>query len=284
MRVVLLTALAMIAFSAPTMAVTGRVNDPRDTFREDHLDGPATYDPLDIATVAVAYDAAAGSVRLTLSFYGPVPSEPGGQETYAVAVGQRDFDSCAPAGVWIRAPLPETSYGASVTVDGYVEEIPSRVTVSADRREIVVEAAHRVLAGRDLNCTTRGTIGAEWGRGCNEHRCWQPGQYVADRHAPVWLGAPPRHCAGSVSYRAGVLTQRATALESDALACPVARIVARRFFVRRAADHEECAVGCPVRVPGLGRWTCRLDILTLTTTCRAGEREIRWRQRDARHA
>lgn len=157
-----MVAVALAAFGVTASAASAEI---RSGSASDPMDMPASIDGVsessDLEAAWLEYDTA-GSITAVYRFYRPLPDETslgvGGQ----IRSGERCDLTFAPGSrAYINIALrqrvggpsgPQVPMSGSVTLEGVDGEIAGAVTISADRRDVMIEASHPMLANRDYRC------------------------------------------------------------------------------------------------------------------------------------
>lgn len=166
----------LFAFSALTPTARAEV---RGAVLADPQDQPASIDGVphgaDVESMRVQYDPS-GTVTAVARFFGPTAGDY--RFLFTLTTGNAQNPCAGTTG-----PPGTTAYGGTYTRSsssdtpmGYLGlsdltgDIPATVTISADKREVMVEATHPALANRDYTCANGETISdtsAYYSRACN---------------------------------------------------------------------------------------------------------------------
>jgi hypothetical protein len=158
-------ALAVVAAAGAIAAASAQAattTDTRHAAIADLADQPrnpdGTFSAADIAVVTADYSPS-GSLRLLMTFYGPVPSSSPYTASWVVSAGTCQNAVDPGARVVVTAPVGDPGV-ATAAVSGYLAPITSKSTLVDNRRMLSVGIRDPTLVGRDFRCVQAATASA----------------------------------------------------------------------------------------------------------------------------
>ncbi len=152
---VVLVVLSVAAVPASAELRTAAQSDPQD--QTPSLENEPS--PSDIEQVRISYDSG-GTLALTMRFFRSVPASSIYNVSWTVEAGTAgggcSYSSAQGARVHGFTGVSDTNY-ASMSVSGYTGSMAATRLLSADRRELTIQATHATLANRDFRCASAQT-------------------------------------------------------------------------------------------------------------------------------
>lgn len=148
-------ALTLLTFAAAALLGAGALAAPasaeiRSGVASDPVDVPTDINGVpssaDIESVRASYDTA-GTLTLIATFFQPV-----GRYNVSWGVAGSNCSVSTEAGGGAFASADPSSGTGTLSVTGFSGFVPATVSVSADRRAVMLEATHPVLANRAFGC------------------------------------------------------------------------------------------------------------------------------------